>query len=235
MGDALWSLPTVLALSRRHDCQVDFYTSEYCLPLKRLFEFQSYIAELIVPEGYRVRSMDCGCQPWQMPIEESRYEAVYQLGFRGIPGQFIANHIAHVAGVQIEPIRIECPTFEGPILGDRQYLVLAARGETSYRPLFQDIIRKSRLPIVQIGTAGDIIAGDTINRSEDLLETATIIAGSSGFIGLMSSQLVISGAFPIVKVAPHDGIHWDMSHVMRSTWHHYPVNPTAEQVLNYLP
>ena len=130
-------------------------------------------------------------------------------------------------------MEIVCPTFDGPILGSTQYLCLAARGETSYRPLFQEIMRQSRFRIVQIGTAGDMIEGDSIHRCEDLAETATIIAGSSGFIGLMSSQLVIANAFPIVKVAPHDGVHWDMSHVVRSSWNHYPVNPTAQQVLRY--
>jgi len=168
-----------------------------------------------------------------MPIPADQYVAVYQLGFKGHPSGPLPDFICREAGVEPRPMEIVCPTFDGPILGSTQYLCLAARGETSYRPLFQEIMRQSRFRIVQIGTAGDMIEGDSIHRCEDLAETATIIAGSSGFIGLMSSQLVIAKAFPIVKVAPHDGVHWDMSHVVRSSWNRYPVNPTAQQVLRY--
>jgi len=46
--------------------------------------------------------------------------------------------------------------------------------------------------------------------------------------------LALANGFEIPKVAVHDGRSWDMRHIISSSTNHYPINPTAEQVLEIL-
>ena len=47
MGDAIFAIPTIRWLCEKHNTKVDFWTSEYCSPLKRLFEYQNILKILI--------------------------------------------------------------------------------------------------------------------------------------------------------------------------------------------
>ena len=64
----------------------------------------------------------------------------------------------------------------------------------------------------------------------DMLDTLTLLAHSIGFVGLMSAQLVLANGFPIPRISPHDNIHWDMRHVINTSFNNYPINPTVEHV-----
>jgi ubiquinone/menaquinone biosynthesis C-methylase UbiE len=233
MGDALSSLPTVRWLCEKHQAKADFFTSAYCLPMKRLLEFQSCIRNVVVPPDYQVSDWSMGIQPWEMPIPSGEYEAMYHLGFRAVPDKALPDFIAESVGApHYLPTVYEYPDIE---VWKEPYIVLAPRGETSYSSTFVEVCRDSDLPVVQIGASGDHIDARSIDRTGlDLLETAAWIAGSKGFVGILSSQLVLANGFKIPRVAPHDGVHWDMRHVRIDEHSFYPINPSPTSVLRLL-
>ncbi|HEX7763461.1 MAG TPA: hypothetical protein VF433_07605, partial [Cellvibrio sp.] len=111
----------------------------------------------------------------------------------------------------------------------------APRGRTTYWDTFLDVVRQSPIKIVAVGGKGDLPDEPDLPlvdfTERDYLTTASLISEAKGFVGIMSSQLVIANGFPIPKVIPHDGKSWDMRHIIRSNLHHYLVNPTADAIL----
>jgi hypothetical protein len=239
LGDALYALPSARKLAQIHNCKVDFYTSEYCAPMKNLVEKQSYINKCIISEDYVLASMDMGCQPPEIPIDASKYEKVYQCGFKAIPDRAIHQYIAHTLGIEEElSVNYDLEQLFNANL-PTDYITIAPRGYTSYLKLFMDVADLIDLTVVLVGGNGDAVpewnGHNVVNcTGMDMLATAYIIKNSKGFVGLMSSQLVLANGFPIPKVAPHNGINWDMRHVIYSEYNHYPVDPTAEEVIKLL-
>jgi len=71
-----------------------------------------------------------------VPVDNSFYDVVYHLGFRRVPDKPLPYFIAHQVGLgDIDKISYYYPKFE-TLNGD--YLVLAPRGKTNYKKLFQD-------------------------------------------------------------------------------------------------
>jgi hypothetical protein len=233
VGDLLYGLPTIKKICEAKGEMADFYTSNYSYPIiKRLIERQSYINKVYLSQTYVIERMDMGIQPWRVPVDLSIYETTYHLGFRSVPDGPLPDFIAKSVGVTWDgTITYEyddIPTLDEP------YIIIAPRGQTSYSSLFSSVAAYSPVKVVEIGGYTDFI-GIGINKCGlDLLETAAWLAKAKGFVGLMSSQLVLANGFNIPKVSPHDGIHWDMRHVVNSPTNHYPINPTPEQVINLL-
>lgn len=231
IGDALYALPAMRALAERHGCKADFYTSSYCRPLTALFERQECVDRVVVSPGYVPRSFDCGGQPWEVPVP-SAYEAIYQLGFRSVPDRSLPDFIAKSADLpEGLPVRYD---FDPAPLDCGPYIVTAPRGPTTFRNLFVNIARSSPIPVIEVGAIGERTDAALDLTGRDMLETLQMMAGSVGFVGLMSSMLALANGLPIPRVAPHDGRSWDMRHVVRSPLNHYPVNPSAQQVLALL-
>jgi len=235
VGDLLYSLPTVKYICEAKGQQGDFWTSEYCYPIvRRLLERQSYIRRCILSPTYVIEGMDMGVRPSKVPVDVSLYETTYHLGFRSVPDSALPDFIARSVGStwngKIEYEYDDVETLDEP------YIVLAPRGETSYKNMFLDLIKSSPIKTVIIGGLGDLIGdGTALNKCGlDLVETLPWIAKSKGFIGLMSSQLVLANGCDVKRVSPHDGIHWDMRHVIYSDKNFYPVNPTAKEIINIL-
>jgi hypothetical protein len=230
VGDLLYSLPTVRKVCQTKNEVADFYTSDYCYPIvKRLIERQSYINACYLSHTYRIERMDIGVQPWKVPVDVSVYETTYHLGFRNVPDISLPAFIGSSVGVAWDGI-ISYDYDDVPTL-DEPYIVVAPRGMTSFTPLFNEVISTSLIKAVVIGSYMDY-TGVGINKCGlDLVDTLPWIAKSKGFLGMMSSQLVLANGFSIPKIAPHDGIHWDMRHVINSPTNFYPINPTAKQVL----
>jgi SAM-dependent methyltransferase len=228
IGDALYALPSVRELCRRHGCLADFYTSSYCRPLTRLLEAQSYIDQVVVPDNYVLRDVSCGGQPWQMPVPGS-YDAIYQMGFRSFPSEPLPDHIARSVGLPPGlPIMYDCDPGRPPI--DEPYIVAAPRGPSAF---FQGIADQSPIAVVELGAAGERSgSARAIDQTGlDMLDSLPWIAHSKGFVGLQSSMLVLANGFEVPKVAPHGN---EMSHVVRSQYNYYPVNPTPAQALRLL-
>lgn len=233
-GDLLYSLPTARVLCAAHATTCDFYTAETSKHTKRLMEYQSFIDRLIIPKAYKIERRDIGTQPYIMPIEDT-YDAVYHLGYRSVPDRTLHQFIAYQLGITLPlAIHYEYPIIESPLT--IPYVCIAARGETTYKAFFMDLISKlnSRgIGVAQIGGKGDFVGlfgWDATGK--DMLDTLSILSHAKAFIGLMSSQLVLANGFPIPRIAPHDGIHWDMRHCVYTPLNHYPINPTTDAIID---
>lgn len=232
LGDALYALPSIRKACEIDSAIADFYTSEYCRPMKKFMEYQSCINKVYIPDNYEIKRMDMGIQPYQMPIDGSMYNRVYHLGFRWVPDRAIPDFIALCTGIPLPvEVKYEYPDIE---TDNEPYIVVAPRGETGFKKIFCDFITNCPLTCYVIGGENDGIGVGVDITGLDLLETTAWIAKSVGFVGLMSSQLALANGFNIPKIAPHDGIHWDMRHVIYSDTNFYPVNPTVLELLRIL-
>jgi len=229
IGDALYALPTVRYLCSRHNCKADFYTSGYCVPLVRLLEHQPFIRKVVIPEGYAIENAFQGIQPWKMPIPQSEYSAIYQLGYREAPDKALPDYIAETVGAPRGlPVMYEYP--EAKVLSD-PYIVIAPGRDERFRRTLIEFVQRCPVKCVIIGAPGEYIgAGIDITRL-DLLDCIPWIAHSEGFIGMMSAPLAIANGFPVMKVALDDGNTWNMRHVLRGPLNSYLIFPTAEQLL----
>ena len=243
IGDALYCLPAIRFFCESWNAQAHFYTSDYCKPMKKLMEYQSCIDHTIIPPAYEILRTDIGIQPWQMPIDRAAYKRVVQMGFRSVPNGPIPIFIAAQCGAHLRKlprVYYEYPEIETL---DEPYICIAPRGETTYKGLFLDVAYKSPVAVVIIGGHIDSITDREENDNGkpiidltgmDMLETTSWLAGSVGFVGLMSAMLVLANGFSMIKIAPHDGIHWDMRHVINSSTNFYPINPTLDEVRRLL-
>lgn len=231
MGDCLYTLPFLRYVYGVTGRKIDFFSSSYCEPLRALFEYQHFINSFNIAKDYKIERMDMGIQPWQISVP-ANYEHVFQLGFQSVPDCSIHQFIAKCQGISIElgisydyPSRISIPI-------KKDYIVIAPRGETSYKNVFNAVADETNAVIV--GGIGDYTGHGLDATGLDMLETASVIARSRGFFGLMSSQLVIANGFDIPRISPHDDKSWDMRHVIYSKYNHYPVNPCADDILRLL-
>jgi len=232
MGDALYALPAIRELAQRHGVALDFYTSPYCEPLRRLFEAQECIDRFVVAPDYVLVDFGCGARPWHVPVPEG-YDAIYQMGFADMPATSIVDYIAARAGLPAGlPVRYDFDLPPPEI--DEPYIVTAPRGHTEYSPVFRAVADHSPVSVVEIGAAGDGTgSARAIDKTGiDMLEVLPWLASSRGFYGLHSAMLVLANGFPIPKVAPQG--RWDMRHVVRSPYNQYPVEPSAADVLTRL-
>lgn len=231
IGDALYALPAVREACKLHKALADFYTSEYCRPIKKLLEYQSYIHRVYIPDYYKILRMDMGVQPWRIPVDVGEYDMTYHMGFRRVPDKAIPDFICESIGMSPSKVQYEYPDF---ITNNEPYIVVAPRGETSFKKLFIDFIELCPLPCYIIGGETDDIGSGIDITGMDFLETTTWIAKSKGFVGLQSSMLALANGFDIPKVAVHDGVHWDMRHVIYSDTNFYPVNPSVREIMKLL-
>ena len=229
MGDTLYALPLARLLYGINGEKIDFYTSDYCEPLQELIQYQPYINECIIPKNYKVERMDMGCQPWLMPVKEG-HSQVYHAGFKGIPDRAIHQYIAYQAGYNIPlGISYEYPELRTSVRHE-DYICIAPRGETTFKHLFDGVAHLSKINCLIIGGKGDYTGYGIDYTGLSMLDTLSILAHAKGFLGLMSSQLVLANGFDYPKVAPHDGRSWDMRHVVQTASNFYPINPTIEHV-----
>jgi len=236
IGDALWALPATKYLCDVNNCKADFYTSNYCLAMKELVEAQPYINKMIVPPEYVVLRTDIGCQPWLMPIPAG-YSNIYHLGFKSVPNKCIGAFIAEQVGLSPTigyKVAYSCDVSLPKEIDGKDYISLAPRGVTSFLDLFKSFCDVCPLLVVEVGAKGEYIGKGFDATGLNMLEMAAIISKSKGFVGLMSAPLVVANGFPIHKVIVHNGINWDMRHVMYSDIHHYLVNPQPSEMITAL-
>lgn len=245
IGDALFSLPICRYLADKSGQPVDFYTSDYCSPMRELFEYQSCIDKFIISEEYKAERYDMGVQPYAIPVPSGEYDTVFHLGFRSIPNKRLDHWMAESVGIDpanLPPIQYELPKVSNfYVFIFAPYIILAGRGETGYKSLFLDFIHLANehlFTIIQIGGRGEFIGVPTVMNKDftgkNLLDTCQLIAQANGFVGLMSSQLVLANGWPLPKIAPHNNKSWDMRHVVKGKSNFYPINPTASEILGII-
>jgi len=232
LGDALYAIPSIRELSRIHECKIDFYTSSYCEPLRRLFEAQDCIEHFVISDQYVLQDFDCGGQPWSVPVS-GEYDVVFQMGFQGFPHQALPDHIAVSAGLPTGlPLWYDFDLPPPDI--DEPYIVSAPRPSM---PLFREIADTSAVRAVEIGGVGEA-SGSTRALDKtglDMLDTLPWIAHARGFVGYHSSMLVLANGFPIPKITwTPSGADWLLAHAVKSRFNHYPIEPTAAEILQHL-
>lgn len=242
LGDAIFTLPVCRYLAEKSGNPVDFFTSLYCAPMRELFEYQSCIGKFVIADNYKIERYDMGVQPYVVPVPIGDYDTTYHLGFRNIPDKRLDWFMAESVGInpaELGPIKYEIPPHNRYLI--TPYIVLAPRGETGYKSLFVDFIglaHEHGIGIVQIGGKGEFIGKcgtlDSDYTGTNLLITCGLIAGAKVFIGLMSAMLVLANGWNLPKIAPHDNHSWDMRHVVKSSSNYYPINPTAQQMLEII-
>lgn len=236
MGDALYALPFIRYIYGLTGERIDFYTSAYCEPMRSLFEYQPCISSFNIAQNYEVQRMDMGCQPWYMPVEG--YEHVFQLGFQSVPDRAIHQFIAKEQGATVDlGIRYDCPELENVPPTGTKYVCVAPRHPSSYDTLFYDICIKLRaldIGVVQIGGKGDFFGIGYDMTGLDLLNTCSFLSKSIGFVGLMSSQLVLANGFDIPRIGVN-GYQSDMRHAVMTALNYYPPEgSTAQDILDIL-
>jgi hypothetical protein len=201
-GDAIFCLPTIKALCARHQCQADFYTSDWCAPIEPLMRYQPFIHDFIIPPDYRIEGHGIGIQPWNMPIDRTKYEAVYQLGFKEYPKIPLPDHIAASADFEPLPLELEYPM--GRAL-DGNYLVACSKSVNECAQafpespmFFQDMSALMRLVIV--GMQPLRLELDLVHHQMNLLEVASAMHYSKGVLCSPSTPHTIAAFIPGVKM-----------------------------------
>lgn len=224
MGDALYALPTIRELSKKHNSKVDFYTSSYCSGLKSLFEWQSYIRYFKVLDDYKIKGTYCGIQPWDMPVPKS-YEHIYQLGFKSTPNKNLPQYIADSAGINKISLKIEFPSLRTL---NEPYIVISKRLGTIRHPhcvkLFNQIIKESKLPAVIVGGSNEYLGNGINQTGMSFLDTIAWIHNSTCFIGNMSSQLVLANYTKVPKIVVPLRKHFHKKHLIFTDKHKYLPN-----------
>jgi len=205
IGDFLYILPTARYICERDGAIADIYTSEMCASTKKLVEFQSYVNEFIIPKDYKIQHFNMGVQPWKMPIDESKYDKVFQLGFQGPPHGPLHAWIAKTAGLDIiPPVTYDYPDLVNP---DKPYIVLAHCGYhtlPNLKKAYEYFLLNSPITCAVVGIEGDRIHAqggyyDLIGL--DFLYLAGLISDAVAYVGFYSGQLAIANGFPgLLKV-----------------------------------
>jgi hypothetical protein len=235
IGDAIYTLPAIREIAKEYG-PVDFYTSSYCAPIVPLFEYQSCVEAVYTPGNYTIRRMDMGVQPWYMSIPEG-YKRTYQFGYRQIPEVSLPEHFCLQANVPFNGIEYETPEpYYSPSGGFIPYVCIAPRGGSTWDDTFREVATRAQIDIRIIGAKGDYTGYGRDYTGLNLLETASVLKQSFGFIGLGSAMLVLANGNPdIPKIVPHHGYEYDMRHFVYGEKNYYLTNPTADAILERIP
>lgn len=238
MGDALYALPSVIQACERHGCKCDFYTSEWCKPISKLLKRQSYIDKVVIPPEYTIQEHSIGIQPWKMPIDEAKYEAVYQFGFKTYPLTFLADHIANENEfLPKKPLKLEYDDLGNEKWG---YFVTCTKSVNDiayYNHLdtfFEQITRVKDVVIVglqKIRHGGTTGCTDWTGMAYENIPG--LIHNSDGFIGVPSTPHTIATFIPHVKRYVVEAPYWDTRHVFTSNNDLVTKYPSVEEALKF--
>lgn len=219
-GDILYLSSCMKALSRLHDCQIDFYTSAHAKTLDRLYEYQPYIDKFFScgerEDWFGGWGIQHKVHNWDMSsfFDQSQYEAVYQMGFQKYPDCAIDKFYAKELGINEDLSMVG--VFEYPRLVDLgcrelvdiDYIVIAPRGDKDFYKTYMGIMDKVPMSIVQIGGHGEYFEHKKAidYTGVDWLETVSILSNAKVFIGPLSSQTGLAHNFNYPKaVIYHPG------------------------------
>ena len=212
LGDCLYALPVIRAIAAQYGVKVDFCTSEYCTPLKRLFEYQHYISKFYVSPNYVMEHSHRGAQPWRVPVDSTTYDVVYHLGFRMYPNKPLHLFMGELVGVAVkDEIEYEYPDIE---TSADPYYILAPGSRKEFWEELGKMANKLPYPVFVIGRPEEYFGVGTDKTGLDFLETTTWVGKSCGYIGTPSSQLVLANGFDIPKIVLYNETVCDMRHAL---------------------
>ncbi len=229
IGDCLYTLPTLRELYKLNNEKVDFYTSQYCSSLRKLFECQSCINKFTVLDNYKISNMDCGVQPWKMEVP---VVDVIHLGFRENPDRPLHKYIGNLIGLKLDDnIFYEIPYSENT---EGEYYILAPGGKKEFVQLFRRVVENFNHKVIVVGKLNEYFGYGVNKTGLDFLETTQLISHARGFIGTTSAHLVLANGFKISKVVLCNNMTGDKNHLIHSNLHFYLDNPNVEEILKRL-
>jgi len=240
IGDCLYTLPTVRELCKIYNCKADFYTSECCKPIADFLNQQECINDVIIPNDYKIDNYGCGVQPWNMPIPANNYSMIYQLGFKVVPDKSLPEFIAESAGLNRSVGKNLFYDLKSKQNQYEDYYVIAPRGKTSFHDFFVTVSKKLftlNKKVFIIGCTNEF-DNDYTDFAENktggtYLEMIDIIAHSKGFIGILSSPLVVANGFSMKKYVPYNSA-WDMSHSFYKDEIKYSIEPSIKECIEWV-
>lgn len=242
IGDAVYALPLIKYICERDGAEAHFYTSSYCASLKRFFMHQKEITDFIVPENYQIRDFGCGGQPWQMPIDSSQYDRVFQCGFpHHPPNGPLHEFIARNNGVDPNLFQPHHFIWEALDINfiDKPFIAMCGKTpEWTEIPAYRYLIEHSPIATVQIGLPHEWLGGKSINLTGlDILETVSILKSTNckAFVGYMSSPLTYANGVPgLHRFATLPSPGAGSEHGIYGPYNHYIVKATGAEILNIL-
>ena len=225
MGDTIWSLAVAKAIAEKHNSKVDFATSNYCLPLLPLIQYQSWIDKAFIYHEFDKHIDNRPNIMWALPLDIPNYIIQYPIRFfPQMPTKWIPECLAEVIGVSINtPIRLDVPDSVPPF--DRFITVNNAMGyglglEGQCSDLIHEVIHSSPLPVVVVGAKGEY-SPTTPNTHVhdatglDMLETAKIMQHAEAHIGLSSAHTALAEVVGIKQFVLMSSTHikyWQIFH-----------------------
>lgn len=241
IGDAFYALPTIRRICKDNNAEAVFYTSSYCEPMRKTMLYQSCIVDFIIPDNYQVEHFGCGGQPWQMPIDTSKYEKVHQLGFHTPINKSLHKVIAEAENIH----DIEDPYYEYPETYnlDYDYAIIntnyTSKGFNPYIDnLYYDFVCKSPIKCVQFGREGDQLSRPHDNLVSfmgiDMLDTLSLMAKAKLYIGVMTGTLVLANGFPNLKKIIINNDPFEILCGLHTPSQIYMSNPNSNDLLGHL-
>jgi hypothetical protein len=257
-GDVLWEVPAARELARRHselegrEVKVDFWVSPYGAACADLLACQSFTRRVIVDKGHDLLTMGYWMTEPERP--EHGYLRTCQLGFR--PGGFdvpIPEYYCRLVALPQLPNQFDLPRevvgrarLPFDRWGGEPFVVMASKAPPdSFASTFREAARQIMargIMVVEVGCPADYrdtqaIASDlgaSDRTGHGFCEMAAIISQCRWFVGQLSAPLVVASGFPCVKIGVHDGVHWNLSHSIRTPLHHYVAGYDPGLILEHI-
>ena len=238
IGDLLYVLPVARELYKQYNSKIDIYTDELYKAAIPLLKAQDCIADVITiaTSDMPIVTISTG---WKLPIPEDKYDKVFHLGFRSFPLIPLPEYIAKLAGFPREVgknIYYDTPCELHPVAKELKDYIVVCSTWMYYFKLYVDFIKKSTLPVIEVGIPREATGYGHNLTGLNMLEMAKIIEYSKGFLGYTSSSLCIANGFNIKKVITYNysaGSLYLFPNAVQSELSLYLQNPKVEDILNW--
>lgn len=241
IGDCLYALPTIRHIAQIHGQPVDFWTSQFCEPLRPLFEKQKCIKSFNISTKYKAENDGCGIQPWTLEPDKP-CDKLYELGLRNYPNTYLADYYPPIYGFTNcdTTIKYDFETkkkFGDVLINENDFNIVVCCGRNEQlRPWFGAFLEMAeQLPIqiYQVGPESELLGPhqlkNTKNLALNMYETVQMLSNANLYVGTLSANLVLANGFDIPKLILAEPNRWQPRHDLHTDKHHYLGLPTSPQ------
>ncbi|HMO17729.1 MAG TPA: hypothetical protein PKA63_05525 [Oligoflexia bacterium] len=225
IGDLLYSLNAIRAISIHFEAPVTLLTSTYSSSLKSILLLQEYIKDVLIDTNYRAENQNRGLQPHTMTIP-GKFDHVFQLGYREQDSFPITERplseypffiLKEIYGLSLSGL--DSPRLILKDIGRAEipspYFVFQCLGETLDVVLGPDELNKVATRwsaiIKSFGISSVVLTGEReINRyralglnpivPENFLESAKYLLNSKGLIAPQSALLALANELGVPRI-----------------------------------
>lgn len=222
LGDLVYSLGVIRALSQKHQQKVSLLTSPFCQPIKKLLLSQDYIEHVEIDLSYVPAHEHRGFQPHLLTIPKG-FSTIYELGYRE-QDTYDLNR-SHLKGYGFYALKefygIELddlaePSISLPFRSDSQnYFIFQGFGETLDMVYGQEkvnnimihwaaVLKSTKIKVLALTGPREVqryrtLGFETIVAS-DLLESTQILSQAKGVIASQSVIAAIANEMQIPRL-----------------------------------